>query len=211
MREDALLRAAARAAACRTAGRRRRPSAPRRRARERERRSAAAAASRRRSRRRRSARSRSRSAGRRARSTSSTLHAPRRRSRGRCRRRAGSRSSSSTPAKQRRGAALALAPRLHRELSARHSHGCSASRFASNARIASACCSVRPMSSRPFSRQCLRNGSTSKRERQRAVGRGHRLPLEVDRQPEAGKRLRVVRTAGRPRASGSTIGSSPFL
>ena len=62
------------------------------------------------------------------------------------------------------------------------------SRFASNARIASACCSVRPMSSRPFSRQCLRKGSTSKPKRKLPSAEAHRLPLEVDGQREAGER-----------------------
>ncbi len=43
-----------------------------------------------------------------------------------------------------------------------NSQGCAALCLASNARISSACTSVRPMSSRPFSRQCLRCGVMSK-------------------------------------------------
>ena len=74
--------------------------------------------------------------------------------RARCRRPAESRSSSLTSAR--------ASPRSHarprgRRFTATAARQC----FASNARISSACCSVRPMSSRPFSRQCLRNGSTS--------------------------------------------------
>ena len=93
---------------------------------------------------------------------------------------------------------------------ARHSHGCSASRFVSNARISSACCSVRPMSSRPFSRQCLRNGSTSKPNASAPSGVDDRLPLEVDRELEARERERVVEQAIdlAPRAARSAAGRS---
>ena len=61
-----------------------------------------------------------------------------------------------------------------------------ARRSASNARILSAWRSVRPMSSKPLSRQCLRNGSTSK-AKLAAVGLDDHLPLEVDRQLVAGE------------------------
>jgi len=44
-----------------------------------------------------------------------------------------------------------------------NSHGCSKRRLASNSRILSTWRRVRPISSRPCTRQCLRNASTSKR------------------------------------------------
>ena len=47
-------------------------------------------------------------------------------------------------------------------------------------RSSSSFCKVRPISSSPFSRQCLRNGSMSKCDG-RAVGPGDRLRFEIDR------------------------------
>ena len=88
--------------------------------------------------------------------------------------------------------------------------GFSASRFVSNARIASACSSVRPMSSRPFSRQCLRNGSTSKPNASEPSAVRHDLPLEVDRELEAREARTCRRTGDRPppRAARSAAGRS---
>ena len=68
---------------------------------------------------------------------------------------------------------------LHASRNTRGTASCAAS---SNALISSAWRSVRPISSRPFSRQCLRNGSMSKRMRLRAVGGRDRLLL-ADRRP----------------------------
>ena len=76
-----------------------------------------------------------------------------------------------------------------------NSHGCSARRRSSNARIFSAWRSVRPISSRPFRRQCLRNGVDLEAERARSVGVGDGLRREVDDQPEAGERSDVVEEA----------------
>jgi hypothetical protein len=42
-----------------------------------------------------------------------------------------------------------------------NNQGCSLRRFCSNCLIFSACCKVRPISSNPFSKQCLRKASTS--------------------------------------------------
>ena len=145
--------AASRAAACRTAGRRRRPSAWRRRAARARACRAAADGRRRRSRRRRSApsvgldrRGLRRAARRAPRRASATISGP-----------------MPSPGRIAIFMRAATAPQSH---GLRRRGAC-----ASNARISSACCSVRPMSSKPFSRQCLRKASTSNGNTSAAVGR----------------------------------------
>ena len=106
--------------------------------------------------------------------------------------------------KRRRIAAPRSASRLRRARAARRS------RFASNARISSACCSVRPMSSRPFSRQCLRNGSMSKWNAiaPSGVATVCRSRSIVSLKPGNAATSSNSRSTS---TSGSTIGSRPFL
>jgi hypothetical protein len=75
------------------------------------------------------------------------------------------------------------------------SQGILASRSASKARILSAWRSVRPMSSKPLTRQYLRNGCTSNGS-SLAVGLDHHLPRQVDRQPVTREGRHLVEQLG---------------
>ena len=129
----------------------------------------------------------------------STLHGLARRFRCRCRRRAGLRSSCVVFERVSGSDVCA-------------SHGCLRRRSASKARILSAWRRVRPMSSKPFSRQYLRNGCDVEARCSRAVGgltttcRSRSTVSSI-----AGEGVRLRRTAASTCASGSTIGSRPFL
>ncbi len=90
------------------------------------------------------------------------------------------------------------------------SQGLVARRSASKALILSAWRSVRPMSSKPLSRQYLRKGCTSNGDLA-AVGLDDHLALQVDGQLRSRGRPAPRRTACATVASGSTIGSRPFL
>jgi hypothetical protein len=82
----------------------------------------------------------------------------------------------------------------------------------SKARILSAWRSVRPMSSRPLSRQCLRNGVDLEGEHHAAVGVDDHLPLQVDGQLVAGNAsVSSSNSAIHLASPGSRIGSRPFL
>ncbi len=120
---------------------------------------------------RRRRRSASRCRGRTRRRPRRGPSAPRRRSRDRCRRPAGwrcsrgCRSKGNAPDAAGRDDASASSPSPRAAWRRQTIVFASQGRFdrcaASNARISSACRSVSPMSSKPFSRQYLRNGSTS--------------------------------------------------